>query len=191
VQSCELIDLLAEVVVRDARGASPTPAELDLHDRVRPLVAGARPDLVMAEDTAADPMTWAKVSSATGSFGDAVLLELVALEGGEHQQPISDTMLDLMLAADRIRDRLRLRSETRLPADPAAREDAMLAATLARHCLDRTVAAVEALTEGESEGAYRDLHAAGSALEVCAERLPEDVNAIRPLITESLDNLRQ
>src|SRR5262245_8144663 len=49
------VDLLAEVVVRDGGGHStPPPAELELHDRVREMVAGVRPLLVMAEDTAAE-----------------------------------------------------------------------------------------------------------------------------------------
>jgi hypothetical protein len=192
VQSCVLVDLLSEVVVRDAGStSSPTAAELDLHDRVRGILASARPALVIAEDTAADARIWVPVvPPVAGAFDDAIL-ELVADERDEPHQPTTDTMLDLMLAADRIRERLQQRSDAPLAADPAAREDAMLAVTLARHCLDRTVAGIEALTEGEPDVAFRDLHAANSALEVCEDRLPEDVNAMWPLIAESLDNLNQ
>ena len=39
----------------------------------------------------------------------------------------------------------------------------MLGVTLARHCLDRGVAALEALSDGDAEAAARDLRAAGSA----------------------------
>lgn len=174
VQCCVLLDLLAEVVVRDqASGASPTPAELDLHDRVREIVAAARPALVMAEDTTADER-FAEHHEFVG-----------------FRQPLSDTRLDLMLAADAMRERLRVRSEDRLPADPEARETAMLAVTLIRHCLDRTVAAIEALSEGDPEAASRDLAAANWALTVCEERLLEDVMVLWPPITESLDNLQQ
>jgi hypothetical protein len=84
-----------------------------------------------------------------------------------------------------------VRSEDRLPADPEARETAMLAVTLVRHCLDRTVAAIEALSEGEPEAARRDLLAANWALTVCEDRLLEDVMVLWPPITESLDNLQQ
>ena len=55
LQSCVLIDLLSEVVVRDAAPrSSPRRAELELHDRVRAILAAARPALVLAEDAVAD-----------------------------------------------------------------------------------------------------------------------------------------
>lgn len=171
LQSCVLVDLLSEVVIRDGDAAvSPTPAELDLHDRVRAILAAARPSLVLAVDAVADAAVF---------------------ESHASRQSTVDTMLDLMLAADQMREWFRARSEARLPTDRAARETALLSVTLARHCLDRTVAAVEALNDGEPEAAFRDLSAAGSAIGVCEDRLPEDAIFLWPLITESLDNLRQ
>jgi hypothetical protein len=173
VQCCVLLDLLAEVVVRDSSATSPTPAELDLHDRVRAILAPARPALVMAGDTVADER-----------FADDQ-------QPGALRQPLTDTRLDLMLAADAMRERLRARSEDRLPADAEARETAMLTVTLIRHCLDRTVAAIEALSEGDPEAASRDLQAASWALTVCEERLLDEVAALWPPILEGLDNLQQ
>ena len=175
LESLVLVDLLAEVVVRDGDGReTPTPAELELHDRVRELASGVRPALVMAEDTAAEerygrscrrPRRRTTVQSRT------------------------DTLLDLMLAVGRIREWFEQRSGARLPADPAARETAMLGVTLARHCLDRSVAALEALNDGDAEAAARDLRAAESALVVCEERLPEDVATLRPPVADVLHSL--
>jgi hypothetical protein len=65
----------------------------------------------------------------------------------------------------------------------------MLGVTLARHCLDRGVAALEALSDGDADAAVRDLRAAESALVVCEERLPEDVMTLRPLALDILRNL--
>ena len=174
LESLVLVDLLAEVVVRDGDGGvSPTADELLLHDRVREATAAVRPALVMAEDAAADAAMW-------DSVGD---------ESSDDRQSRSDTLLDLMLAVGQIREWFEQRSGARLPAHPAARETAMLGVTLARHCLDRTVAALETLSDGDAEAAARDLRAAESALVVCEERLPDDVATLRPPVADVLHSL--
>jgi hypothetical protein len=176
LESLVLVDLLAEVVVRDGDGGvSPTADELLLHDRVRETTAAVRPALVMAEDAAADAAMW-------DSVGD---------ESSDDRQSRSDTLLDLMLAVGQIREWFEQRSGARLPAHPAARETAMLGVTLARHCLDRSVAALEALSDGDAEAAARDLRAAESALVVCEERLPDDVATLRPPIADVLHSLER
>lgn len=176
LESLVLIDLLAEVVVRDGDGGvSPTADELLLHDRVRETTAAVRPALVMAEDAAADAAMW-------DSVGD---------ESSDDRQSRSDTLLDLMLAVGQIREWFEQRSGARLPAHPAARETAMLGVTLARHCLDRSVAALEALSDGDAEAAARDLRAAESALVVCEERLPDDVATLRPPVADVLHSLER
>lgn len=175
LESLVLVDLLAEVVVRDGDGReTPTPAELELHDRVRELASGVRPALVMAEDTAAEDAVWEVAPQSATPDG---------------RQSRTDTLLDLMLAVGRIREWFEQRSGARLPADPAARETAMLGVTLARHCLDRSVAALEALNDGEAEAAARDLRAAESALVMCQERLHEDVATLRPPVADVLHSL--
>ena len=174
LESLVLVDLLAEVVVRDGDGGvSPTADELLLHDRVCETTAAVRPALVMAEDAAADAAMW-------DSVGD---------ESSDDRQSRSDTLLDLMLAVGQIREWFEQRSGARLPAHPAARETAMLGVTLARHCLDRSVAALEALSDGDAEAAARDLRAAESALVVCEERLPDDVATLRPPVADVLHSL--
>lgn len=176
LESLVLIDLLAEVVVRDGDGGvSPTADELLLHDRVRETTAAVRPALVMAEDAAADAAMW-------DSVGD---------ESSDDRQSRSDTLLDLILAVGQIREWFEQRSGARLPAHPAARETAMLGVTLARHCLDRSVAALEALSDGDAEAAARDLRAADSALVVCEERLPDDVATLRPPVADVLHSLER
>jgi hypothetical protein len=176
LESLVLIDLLAEVVVRDGDGGvSPTADELLLHDRVRETTAAVRPALVMAEDAAADAAMWDPV-------GD---------ESSDDRQSRSDTLLDLMLAVGQIREWFEQRSGARLPAHPAARETAMLGVTLARHCLDRSVAALEALSDGDAEAAARDLRAAEGALVVCEERLPDDVATLRPPVADVLHCLER
>ena len=176
VQSLDLIDLLAEVVVRDETGAqSPTPGELELHDRVRGYTTGVRPGLVIIEDTAAEL---------------AVLDPQDMVEGSEAEpQSRSDTLLDLMLAVGRIRELFEQHSGARVPADAAAREAAMLGVTLVRHCLDRSVAALEALNDGDAEAAARDLWAAKHALAACEDLLANDVAALRPLVLDVLHRL--
>ena len=174
LESLALVDLLAEVVVRDGDGGvSPTADELLLHDRVRETTAAVRPALVMAEDAAADAAMW-------DSVGD---------ESSYDRQSRSDTLLDLMLAVGQIREWFEQRSGARLPAHPAARETAMLGVTLARHCLDRTVAVAQRLQRGDAEAAARDLRAAESALVVCEERLPDDVATLRPPVADVLHSL--
>ena len=174
LESLVLVDLLAEVVVRDGDGGvSPTADELLLHDRVCETTAAVRPALVMAEDAAADAAMW-------DSVGD---------ESSDDRQSRSDTLLDLMLAVGQIREWFEQRSGARLPAHPAARETAMLGVTLARHCLDRSVAALEALSDGDAEAAARDLRAAESALVVCEKRLPDDVATLRPPVADVLHSL--
>ena len=174
LESLVLVDLLAEVVVRDGDGGvSPTADELLLHDRVCETTAAVRPALVMAEDAAADAAMW-------DSVGD---------ESSDDRQSRSDTLLDLMLAVGQIREWFEQRSGARLPAHPAARETAMLGVTLARHCLDRTVAALETLSDGDAEAAARDLRAAESALVVCEERLPDDVATLQPPVADVLHSL--
>jgi hypothetical protein len=174
LESLVLVDLLAEVVVRDGDGGvSPTADELLLHDRVCETTAAVRPALVMAEDAAADAAMW-------DSVGD---------ESSDDRQSRSDTLLDLMLAVGQIREWFEQHSSARLPAHPAARETAMLGVTLARHCLDRSVAALEALSDGDAEAAARDLRAAESALVVCEKRLPDDVATLRPPVADVLHSL--
>ncbi len=176
LESLMLVDLLAEVVVRDGDGGvSPAADELLLHDRVRETTAAVRPALVMAEDAAADAAMW-------DSVGD---------ESSDDRQSRSDTLLDLMLAVGQIREWFEQRSGARLPAHPAARETAMLGVTLSRHCLDRSVAALEALSDGDAEAAARDLRAAESALVVCEERLPDDVATLRPPVADVLHSLER
>jgi hypothetical protein len=177
------------VVVRDGSGArSPSPAELDLHDRVRRLTAAVRPELVIAED----------VTAESARFDHTPLIEtldddqtVVARLADGEEQSLTDTLLDLMLAVGRMREWFEHRSSARLPADPAARETAMLGVTLARHCLDRGVAALEALSDGDADAAARDLRAAQSALVVCEERLREDVMTLRPLVLDVLRSLER
>ena len=137
--------------------------------------AAVRPALVMAEDTAADACGMGVAAASRQSSDD--------------RQSRSDTLLDLMLAVGQIREWFEQRSGARLPADPAARETAMLGVTLARHCLDRSVAALEALSDGDAEAAARDLRAAESALVVCEERLPDDVATLRPPVADVLHSL--
>jgi len=178
LQSLALVDLLAEVVVRDGSGArSPSPAELDLHDRVRQLTTAVRPELVIAED----------VTAEFALFDRTERFEAV----DDEEQSLTDTLLDLMLAVGRMREWFEQRSSARLPAGAAARETAMLGVTLARHCLDRGLAALEALSDGDAEAAARDLRAAQSALVVCEERLPEDVMTLRPLVLDVLHGLER
>ena len=191
LESLVLVDLLAEVVVRDGDGGvSPTADELLLHDRVRETTAAVRPALVMAEDAAADAAMWEHMESPVTRLGDGqFIMHLVGGESSDDRQSRSDTLLDLMLAVGRIREWFEQRSGARLPAHPAARETAMLGVTLARHCLDRSVAALEALSDGDAEAATRDLHAAQSALVVCEERLPDDVATLRPPVADVLHSL--
>jgi hypothetical protein len=189
LQSLALVDLLAEVVVRDGSGArSPTPAELDLHDRVRQLTAAVRPELVIAEDVTAEFALFDRTPLIeTLDDNQTVVVRLP----DDEVQSLTDTLLDLMLAVGRMREWFEQRSTARLPADPAARETAMLGVTLARQCLDRGVAALEALSDGDSDAAARDLRAAESALVVCEERLPEDVITLRQLVVDVLHSLER
>jgi hypothetical protein len=177
VQSLDLIDLLAEVVVRDETGSqSPTPAELQLHDRVREFTTAVRPALVLIGDDAAE----------------LAVLDPQAVVEGSHGEPQSrsDTMLDLMLAVGQLRELLEQRSDARLPADPTAREAAMVGVTLYRYCLERSVAALEALSDGDAEAAVRDLHAAENAAVVCDELVPGDALALRRIVADVTGPLR-
>ena len=142
----------------------------------------------MAEDTAAEDAVWEKESPVT-RLGDGQFIMHGRRRAPDDRQSRTDTLLDLMLAVGRIREWFEQRSGARLPADPAARETAMLGVTLARHCLDRSVAALEALNDGEAEAAARDLRAAESALVMCQERLPEDVATLRPPVADVLHSL--
>jgi hypothetical protein len=163
LQAIALIDLLAEVVVRDEPDeapSAPSAGELALHDAVRAPLAAVRPQLALMEDLADEE------------------LERLGRPGPASRQPSAELLVDVVLAMRTVRDRFAAQTAEPMPADPRQREAALLSATLHRHCLERCAVALDELAADDAGPALRELEAARAAIGLCAARLPAAAAAL-------------